>query len=240
MSTNNSSANDKNVLPFKDFAEKRICATPVSFETTEVSIQLDAVVLTEYKAELYASWDQAASMRGFELSFSEEELSKYIDMIIITRVEYTRGRKVLVKPVDGFAVPSFLSCILSNIGLARNADLGIELVPVVERGQRTVSPNEIDYDFMVKISRAIKVLGRIGVEYAEGYTRSRDGSYEFMSMAMIDDYVRNVANTAHPVYALMASVLGVRGIEAVLSPRVNYGSVNHMKTLVRHLAQVKG
>lgn len=225
---------DRKIDTLKAFAEQRMSVTPAKFDTTEVTIDAESVVLVEYKAELYASWDSVASMRGYDLGFTSDDLSKYIDMLISQRIDYTRGLRVLVKPVDGFAVPAYLSLLLSNIGLARNTDLGIELVPVMKQDVN------VDLAFMTKMSRLIRNLSHMGVEYAEGYTRSRDGGYDFMSMSMLDEHVYNTVNTIHPVYALMASTLGVRGIETVLSPRVNYGSVAHMTSLIRHLAQTKG
>lgn len=218
----------------KDFAEGRMSVTPASVDVVNVHVDLFATVLAEYKEELFLSWDQKASMRGMELTFSQEELSLYLDMLVITRVTYCLGKRVDVRPTDGIAVPSFLSLVLSNVGLARNDDLGIELRPAVK------SDVVIDPDFMWRISRAIRALSNIGVEYAEGYTRDRTGSYDFMSMTLIEEHVKCPDKTPHPVYALMASTLGIRGIETVLSPRINYGSVSYMRTLVRHLAATKG
>lgn len=232
MKTEKDSFND--VSQLKAFVEGRLVATPVSFDRTEVKIDLNAQVLTEYKRELFASWNQAVAMKGLTLGFVEKDLSDYIDMLVILRVDYVNGKRVDVKPTDGMVVPSFLSLILSNVGLARNPELGIEVYPVV------IAEVKIDPEFMWKISRCIRTLSSTGIEYAEGYTRSRDGSYDFMSMALIDDYVRNASNQAHPVYALMACTLGVRGIETVLSPRINYGLQSHMRSLVRHLAATKG
>lgn len=233
MKTQSDCFND--VSKLKDFVEGRIVATPVSFDRTEVVIDLDAQILSEYKRELFASWNQAVAIMGIDLDFTEGDLSKYIDMLVVLRVDYVNGKRVSVKPTDGVVVPSFLSLILSNVGLARNPDLGIEVYPVVLQAETT----PIDADFLWAMSRKIRVLSHAGIEYADGYTRSRDGSYEFMSMTLIEAYVRNATNTVHPVYALMAGTLGVRGIETVLSPRINYGSENHLRSLVRHLAATK-
>lgn len=232
MTTINS---DKEVAALKAFAEKRLTKTPTSYERVSVTVNLDAKVLEVYKKELYSEWNQAASIKGVAIPFTEEELSKYVDALICIRVKYVNGERVKVVPQDNIAVPSFLSLVLSNLGLARDTSLGLELYPALEG-----NVPEIDYDLVHRVSRAVRLLSNLGIEYAEGYTRSRDGSYEFMSMTLIGDYVLSWTNQSHPVYALLASSVGVSGIEAVLSPRINYGSVDHMQSLMRHLVAVKG
>lgn len=232
MSTKTNS--DIALTQLKTFVEGRIATAPVSYDRNEVIIDLDARVLSVYKRELFSAWDAAANFVGRVLPFTQEDLSRYIDMLVLTRIDYVNGKRVDVKPTDGVVVPSFLSLILSNVGLAKNTELGIELYPVCH------SDLNIDVEFMLEMSRKIRLMSNYGIEYAEGYTRSRDGSYDFMSMSLVSDYVRNAANTAHPVYALLACTLGIHGIETVLSPRINYGSVSHMTSLVRHLAATKG
>lgn len=223
-----------NLKVAKDLAEKRIASQPVSFDSHEVIISLDAEVLKEYKEELYASWDAAAAMRGITLPFSSDDLASYIDQLVVLRVKYVNGERVAYGPTDRICVPSFLSLVLSNVGKVSNVDYGLELFP------RVAVETKIDSEFMMKMSRFIRALSHLGIEYAEGYSRNKEGSYEFMSMTLIDGFIRNPDKAAHPVFALMASTLGVRGIEAVLSPRINYGSESHMRMLVRHLASVKG
>jgi hypothetical protein len=225
---------ENNFKTVKLLAESRIAVQPVSFDSHEVEIKLDAAVLTAYKSELYANWVCAAQSRGINLSFSETDLGNYIDMLITLRVDYVNKKRVEISPVDRIAVPSFLSLVLSNVGRVSNVDYGLELVPIV------VDAPKVDVDFMWNMSRAIRALSNLGVEFADGYARSKDGSYEFMTMTLIDGSIRNPEKAPHPVYALMASTLGLRGIEAVLSPRINYGSESHMRMLIRHLATTKG
>lgn len=231
MNTVNS---DKEVVKLKAFVSERLTATPDKYDRVAVSINTNAKVLTTYKAELFSEWSLACQVLGRSMLFTQEELSRYIDMLVQTRVSYVQGKRVEISPTDRIAVPAYLSLVLSNVGLAQDSTQGIELYPEM------VNEIQIDKEFMLDISRKIRILSNIGIEYADGYVRSRDGSFEFMSMALIDDYVRTWTKDAHPVYALLSSTLAIRGIEAVLSPRINYGSEAHMVSLVRHLAAVKG
>lgn len=225
---------DKEVLQLKAFAEARITKTPLQYDRVKVTVDLNCKVLDAYKRELFSEWQIAVNQAGRELPFTAEELNRYIDGLVCLRVDYVNGHRVSVMPTDGIAVPSFLSLILSNLGLARDTSMGVELYPEVEQ------PYTVDPDFMWKISRMIRLITNLGIEYAEGYLRSRDGSFEFMSMTLLGDYVRTWTKESHPVYALLASVVGLRGIEAVLSPRIVYGMVDHMSSLIRHVVAVKG
>jgi len=221
----------------KRFSEERIVAAAVNFDAVNVRIDLGADILTTYSKELYASWDQSASIRGWSIPFAEEELLEYVRALVKIRVDYCAGKRVEIRPTDRIAVPSFLSVVLSNVGLARDIDLGIELRPTLAKDTPQVRDGDVTW--LEGFSRKIKALAPLGVEYAEGYTRSRDGSYDFMTMALLEGEVRNISKQPHPVFALLASTLGVRGIETVLSPRVSYGKANHFDSLIRNLAATK-
>lgn len=238
----NTSTSDTALLNIKKIASEQLSALPMSYDRHEVTVDLGAKVLTAYKRELFTSWSMATQIRGVNMPFSEEELGLYIDYLVVLRVDYVNGKRVKFPPTSGIAVPSFLSCVLSNLGMVKNLDLGLELYPTIDPAsleRLTLSSEEYE-TFMFRLSGAIKALANLGIEYADGYLRSRDGSYEFMSMALVDGFIRNVSKEPHPVFALLASTLGVRGIEAVLSPRINYGTESHMVSLVRHLAATKG
>jgi hypothetical protein len=174
-------------------------------------------------------------MKGGELKLTVEEFSAYIYTLIKSRVDYVNRSNPVVFPTELIVVPSYLSCVLSNIGRARHLDYGIDLMPVMaEEELPTLEKKEV-----IRISNHLKMLKGIGFEYAEGYTRATDGSFEFMAMTMIDGYVRTVSKDPHPVFALLSSTLNVRGIEAVLSPRVSYGSIKHLVNLVQGLTALK-
>jgi len=221
----------------KRFSEERIVAAAVDFDAVNVVIDMGADILAVYSKELYASWDQSANIRGWCIPFTVDELLEYVRALVKIRVDYCAGRRVSIRPTDRIAVPSFLSVVLSNVGLARDIDLGIELRPVY--AETSPGDRSDDVEWMEGFSRKVKALAPLGVEYAEGYTRSRDGSYDFMTMALLGGEMRNISKQPHPVYALLASTLGVRGIETVLSPRVSYGKANHFASLIRNLAATK-
>lgn len=218
----------------RDLSEKHVVATPANFQEVEVVVDLGAKVLTTYVHELYANLEVAVSMKGGNLPFKEDQLFEYVTMVIQQRVDYVNGLKVEFRPTDSLAIPSYISLLLSSIGLVQSTDLGLILKPTVAK--RVIVKRED----MEKISRALMAAGPYGLEYSKGYERSKDGSWEFMSMTLMDEFVMGLDRKTHPVFALLSSTLALRGIEAVLSPRVSYGSEEHFTAIVRHLATLKG
>lgn len=122
--------------------------------------------------------------------------------------------------------------LLDNIGRAVDQDLGVELLPCAVEAPLTREEVEA-------ISGKLKVLSSYGFEYGIGFSRDRHGSWDFMAMTLIDGEIRRHNQESHPVYALLASTLGIKGVEAVLSPRVTYGNEKHLSSVVRGLASLK-
>jgi len=225
---------------FKDvmnYIEKNVSPMPAEFTEVSVEVDFNSPVLDTYVDELYSNIMMAVEMKGGVFNIQEEEFVKYINTIIKMRVDYVCGFKVMMGPTERLVVPSYLSCVLSNIGRARHLDYGVELVPkLVSQLKDQVFDKKSD---LISISNALRLLKGIGFEYAEGYTRSKEGSFDFMTMTLMDGMVRNISKDPHPVYALLSSTLNVRGVESVLSPRISYGSQAHLANLVRGLATLK-
>lgn len=218
----------------RKFSEGAIQPVPFEFDRVSVSINPNAQVFTTYVETLFQELDSATTLMGGGLPFTHEQLLAYCQNLVKIRVDFVNRNRAMFGPTDKLAVPAFLSVVLENIGLAEDLDRGLELYP-------TLVPFEsaMDVSAMSAMSTRLKTLSRYGFEYADGYSRDRSGSWEFMTMSLIEGYVRSLSREAHPVYALMASVFAVHGVEAAISPRVTYGSEANFIRLVRQLATVK-
>jgi hypothetical protein len=222
----------------RDFAEKHITPAPADYEVIDVEVKLVTDVLSSYGSELFNNIQGVIDMRGGNLPFSEDELQKYLSLLVRLRVAYVNNKRVPYRPTDLIAVPAFVSVVLQNLGVVHHLELGLELRPVIN-GDNCETWSEEDLRLMTKVSRGITALGNYGLEYAKGYDRMKEGSFDFMTMSVLKDKVMGITREAHPVYALLASVLNLTGIEIALSPRIIYGSITHFKRLVAHLATLK-
>lgn len=221
----------------RGFAEKHITPVPAEYQVVDVNVDLTSAVLQAYGSELYSNIESTVEVRGGRVPFTEQEMHDYLGMLVRMRVDYVNGSRVPFRPTDVIAIPSFVSVVLQNLGVVHHLELGLELRPVIEGEKKAWS--EDDIALMQKVSRGIMSMGNYGLEYAKGYDRNKEGSFDFMAMSVLNDSVMGTTRDVHPVNALLASTLSLTGIEVALSPRIVYGTVSHFTHLVRHLASLK-
>jgi hypothetical protein len=205
---------------------------PRSYDVVEVTVNLESQVLSNYTQALFENLENAVVSRGGQLTFSNEELLEYVQSLIAARIGYVTHTDITVRPMDNVCVPSYIAVLLSNIGKAVDHGLGVELVPASVKSPLTK-------DEIISFSRKLVSLSNFGFEYSDGYSRDKFGSWDFMAMTLIEDEVLRHDNVAHPVYALLAATVGLKGVESALSPRVTYGSSNHLAQLVSAVATLK-
>jgi len=243
--------------PFGKAAETRLSPQPRDQIVVEVSLDLTNRVLESYLVELYEYLrvevlNQTAQK---ELPFTVEDLRDYSWILIHQRVCHVVGQRVAIKAVDRFNVPAFLHLILAQLGKAEYVSRGITLIPALPtfvdyerfaygdtswKFQRPGQEGVVrDVKWMSTMSKYLQFYSKFGFEYGVGYDRDKAGSFEFMSMCVIDDHVMGHDEDVHPVYALLAAVLSLRGAESVLSPRVDYGDMDEVRNLMRVFAAPK-
>lgn len=230
----NKPSKDEKFLSVEKFAEGQLSVAPYEYTVQEVEVNLDSEVLSAYVNELFSNLQFAVESRGGSVPFTHDELLNYIKALIASRIAYTRGEggRKMVGPTSHVAVPSYISVLLDNIGRAVDQDLGVELLPSAVESPLTLEE-------VTAMSGKLKVLGHYGFEYGTGFSRDRHGSWDFMAMTLVDGEIRRHNQESHPVYALLASTLSLKGVEAVLSPRVTYGNERHLSSVVRGLASLK-
>lgn len=222
---------------------KGVYAVPRLQQPVKVSISTSSIVLKTYVRELAIGVEDALAMRGARMgySLSEEELMRYVDFLVYSRVCYVSYKpggstqRAPIGPADNYAVPAFLSLALAQVGHVEVPELGLVLEPVFE------GAIEWDSEFAERISRLIKNLGHgIGLAYALGYDRNKSGSFEFMTTALIENSVMYHKQDLDPTIAIMSALLAVRGAEAVLHPHVMYGSLDYISRFMHKLTGIGG
>lgn len=224
----------------KQFGDEltRIQPMPLNSVDIDVLLSVDSPLLKEYVSELNEAIHTKLGYTGGHTDLNEETLLQYAATLVHSRVNYVLGRTVTVHPMDRIAVPAYISLLLSNIGDVKEVTTGIYLHPrIKEEGFVPLTKEE-----MKKISRKLEMLGAIGLEYSEGYLRDKTGSWDFMTMVVMENAVdvQRYNNQASPVYSVLAATLLVRGVESILVPRVSYGRLDDMKRLMSTVARLKG
>lgn len=233
---------------YKKLVSSRVTPTPREYEEVTVEFNIDAQsMLAEYSNIEYAALEGKIDLQGGEIPFSREEFFNFVKTLVYSRVAWVNNMRYVVHPNEPIAVPAFLSTVLMNIGNAEENSLGLRLVPVIsgtsnddgmwlpfEENFSNLSLLNL-YD-MRRISNFLKSIG--GYNYGKGYLKDKSGVFDFMSMQLVENYVVRHNSEAHPVYALMASILQPHLVTSALSPLVKYANVEFLSGLLWEVTAV--
>lgn len=218
---------------FKDLVSQ------VQPHTTEPSV---ARVTCDQAEETLMSYVQGLAQaivestdRELDPSEVETRCKEYIQYLIVARIRYVNGEKLPFPPTDRvWIVPAFINVVLAQIGRIDDPNLGIVLQPVLTQEQAHYEAWTAE-----KISREARWLRTrldvANIEYANGLPKSRDGNHEMMTLQVINDKVMGEDGSHPGVHALIAGFLGLKFMENVLAPRVEYATI---KSVRRMLARV--
>lgn len=217
---------------YRDFAERNVAPQFKEAKTVKVDFLSEGSLIANYCNIEYQAIEYALEKANGKVDFTKEEFLQYCKTMVYSRISWVLGNKPHVHPTEHIMVPSFLMNIIMQIGVATNLPLGI-----------TVEPSDIPSDFeLMPISEMRKISMRLenlsGYEGGFGYPRDKSGAWEFMTMTLVNSDIMRHDADAHPVYALMASVVGPKLIETVLSPIVTYGNTNVFEGLLWQLTSI--
>lgn len=218
-------------------AAKACVPAPISYEKVGVKIDLLSHLLELYSKELYAQLENVVMSHGGKLSFSSEDFLRYNRTLVKARVDYVNNDRPMLRPNDRVVVPAFMSEVLANLGLVSDMGIGVDLFPVYG----TIEPTDIlNEEKALSVSNALALLANYGFEFALALPRDKSGSWEFMTMFMVNDHIVAPKNDAHAVYAVLASVLEMQLLTSVYAPRVTYGNRSFFERIIRQIATLKG
>lgn len=224
--------NDTINTKFRDFAEQNVAPHYVEAQTIEVEFFNEGNLIEEYCNVEFQAIQYALERANGKVDFSKEEFLLYCKTMVYSRISWVLNQKPTVHPTEHIMVPSFLMNIIMQIGIASDLSLGITVEPA--NTPKDFSPMPMEK--MRRISMRLESLS--GYEGGFGYPRDKTGAWDFMTMTMINNDIRRHDATAHPVYAMMASVVGPKLITSVLSPIVNYGSTRTLEGLLWQLTSI--
>lgn len=178
--------------------------------------------------------DTANSDLPRDIGVTSDEFKNYLVTLVWSRVCWiNRKDRYIVHPTDKINVPSIFSLVLANVGLAQDEKLGVYLEPIMDKPKNLLSKEE-----MIVISLKLSKLSDRGYIFGLGFPRDRYGSWDFMAMQVVEGKVLRHDSEAHPVYAVISSMLLKGNLATILVPRVMYGFSVQMEqeilSLIRH------
>lgn len=216
---------------FRSLAEKNVAPSFIKAQDVQVTFLSEGNLIDKYSDIDYKALEY--ELKTQPLDFTMEEYRMYNRAVVKSRVDYVSGIKPLIHPTDHIAVPAFLENIVMQIGLCQDLKLGVTIKP---------APIEDDDSSSLALDKIRSISMRLesipGFACGFGYPRDKSGSWDFMTMQLIDNQIVRHESTAHPVYALMAAVVGPKLIQSVLNPLVRYGDSNIFEALLWQLTSV--
>lgn len=175
----------------------------------------------------------AAESRYTSNPIIAETVLKYMEALLWLRVNYVR-RTLQPSWREHYDVtwvmPSLFAVLVKQIGSVKNIDLDIRVDPITDLA-------EPDLEQMQNVSRAMRYLEQFGIPMGTELPRTKEGSYDYMTMTVIDNIVRSTNADVHPVNAFFASITSNKLTEDIFSPRVNYGTTRRFSILIDKLVR---
>lgn len=209
---------------------------PVEFDRVQAEFLVTEGALRDYAEALVDNLNSTTLVKS--RGFTTDQMVKYLNTLLYLRIltvnrDQTRSRWLDKVPYP--TVPAFFSVFLENVGIARDQTLGIEIIPKFGGSADDI----LEPDEFQRMSYELARFDKAGFEYASTLPRGIHGSWDLMTMQLIQGEVRNQDGKAHVVYALLGSLYTQSITEGVLLPRVTYGSVDRFRGLVAQLARLK-
>lgn len=241
--------NPKELEGYEKLAKEAIVPTPDQYKTYDTDFDLSGGMFAEFTHVDYCAIED--KMRSIGSSFSdmlsEDEYLAYNKTMVYSRVAWVNNDYYIIHPNDNVAVPAFLDNVLKNLGKAEDLTTGITLRPVISsikvEGQTNAEKEKslLDQGLLSKqrCLEIAKILRSIpGITVGKGYIKDRSGTFGFMSMQTVGDYIKNNTAQHHPVMALLASIVEPHLVCEALSPTVRYGGKNHLRGLLWEVTSV--
>lgn len=170
--------------------------------------------------------------KELDLNEVETRCRDYIQYLIVARIRYVNGEKLPLPPTDrAWIVPAFINVVLAQIGRIDDPNLGIVLKPVLTKEQMQYEAWTAER--ITSEARWLRIrLDIANIEYANGLPKDREGNHEMMTLQVINDRVMGEDGSHPGVHALIAGFLGLKFMENVLAPRVEYATISSVRRML--------
>jgi len=227
------------------------------FKIIDVKISPNSVAMVWAIESLLRAISRTVRHTGGEISFTDQELMRYIFTIVRSRIDQVNGEhRPVIKATEKRAVPALISASLEQLGRVTVVDYKLELRPVwsetitvLEDGKTIETPIPFpdglsawtysrsleDQADIARISTELFSLEEYGFVMASGYATDVYGSFDVMAMELVGDEIRSITNTSHPVYSIFAAILGVTGISQFMSPPIRYADIYQIRSMIDRL-----
>lgn len=208
--------------------------TPVDFKTVEVDFGKG--IVEDFSDTYVGAMNAKLALRGSSKQFDETEMRKYLNFLLVTRINSVNNTGKFDHRTRQLKVPALYALTLTHIGSVYDKDLGIELTPKIDTKSKDISNAIMTADEAIKFSRGeLSIVEDLGFELVEGLPNDKNGDGNFMYFHMAEEAVTRHDNQAHPGYAVLAAFFRMKQLQDVLSQRVSYGLISEYDEMLKGL-----
>jgi hypothetical protein len=179
-----------------------VVRTPASKERIPVKYTLGSV-FKAFNEDLMLKIE--SDERGRRLNelvgLTKDESSYYMSYILVQRIKYVNGERVNLGLLQELMIPAFFACAISCIGMFRDSETGIEIVP------STDDTTEYDEARIREIGDKFYTLKDVYASTKGAWMHSREGDPDVMRMACVQEQVVSMSGTSHPLRTYLAAFL---------------------------------
>lgn len=195
--------------------------------------------LVEYTEEEYYAIENTVTANGksFPEDITLEKFRAYCMYCIMQRVKWVRNERPDFRPQDNLIFPSLLAVISENVGEVTADREALVIRPVITKETEDYINANITKPEVERISRFLE-KSVPGYQGSKGYVKSKIGVADYMLMQVVQGIVSSTRHDSHPVYALLADILGIKIIDSALNPTQKYGESVYFGALMSQLTTV--
>lgn len=202
--------------------------TPVDYQ--KVSVDFGQGIVPGFAETYVSAMNAKLALRGSSIQFDAKELTKYLNLLLKLRIESVNGSGKTDFRAKDLKIPALYALSLTHVGYVYDKDLGIELMPVVEKLDVMTVDTALDFS-----RQKLSIVEDLGFELVVGLPRDRNGESNFMYFHMSEDKILRHSSEAHPGFAVLAAFFRLRQLQEVLTFRVNYGLVSEYDQMLKGL-----
>lgn len=202
---------------------------PTTEHLEEVVVKLDPTIMLGDFASAYHQELMRRNPIKLETSgITPEDLEEYFEGLLSIRISSVVGKSKFWRQAKQLFIPTWIEFVISRIGQFIDFDNGLKFIPSYDK--------EIDIDKMLSLSIKLGSFISDGVSmHKDAFPRDIDGDKDVMSMAIIDDYVKSMSVTSHPISSYVSAFLGAKLEEETafkILYRVRYDDINFIRSMI--------
>jgi hypothetical protein len=200
---------------------------PTTVGSTDILVELNPDFMFGDFAEAYVQeCFRRNPIRANEVKITSEELKEYIQGILAIHIENDHHECKNWRNAKQLYIPTWIQFIISKVGTVWDYNSGRKFVPQFN--------HEYDMENLIKTSNKLRMFIADGISMRkDAFPRDTEGDLDFMSYAIINDYVVGINKDQHPIASYVAAFLGFQlQKEAAFSIlySVRYDDINFIRS----------